>query len=142
MAKAIKQKVEEGSATDDYDLIEMIKSASAKVATQKLLLVAHSQGNFYANAFYDRVTDKDGGVPAESIGVYGVATPSDHVAGNGKYFTSTTDTVIADLVEWLPFLKIMPPNDTIPLPDDGSNGHSFSDTYLKYRAARIIWDIE
>src|SRR3989338_3088406 len=75
-AKVIKQKVEEGSTTDDYDLVEMIKTASEKVTTQKLLIVAHSQGNFYANSLYDRVTNKDGGVPVQSIGIYGVATPS------------------------------------------------------------------
>src|SRR3989338_1679118 len=78
--KAFKQKVEEGVPSDDYDLIEMLKEASEKVTTQKLLLVGHSQGNFYANSFYDTVAGKDGGVPKESIGVYSVATPSDHVA--------------------------------------------------------------
>ena len=141
--KALKQKVEDGVSSDDYDLIEMVKEASAKVTTRKLLLVAHSQGNFYANSFYDKVTDKDGGVPRESIGMYSVATPSNHVAGDGKYLTSGTDKVISGIVGSLPFLKIMSPNDYIELKDgDDSMGHSFSDVYLKYRPAEIVRDIE
>ena len=37
----------------DYDLTNMLSDASQKVTTQKVLLVGHSQGNFYANNFYD-----------------------------------------------------------------------------------------
>ena len=157
--KAFKQKVEDGVPSDDYDLIEMVKEASEKVTTQKLLLVGHSQGNFYANSFYDYVTGKDtppqssplkrGGwedrrnVPKESIGVYSVATPSDHVSGDGKYLTSKTDKVIAGLVGSLPFFRIMPPNTDIELKEgDDSFGHSFSDIYLKYKGAEIIEGIE
>ncbi len=141
--KAFKQKVEEGVPIDDYDLIEMLKEASEKVTTQKLLLVAHSQGNFYANSFYDKVANKDGGVPKESIGVYGVATPSNHVSGDGKYLTSKTDKVIAGLVGSMPFFGIMPPNTDIELKEgDSILGHSFSDIYLKYKPAKIISDIE
>ncbi len=152
--KAFKQKVEDGVAIDDYDLTEMLRDASVKVTTRKLLLVAHSQGNFYANSFYDKVTGKDtppqssplkrgGSVPAESIGVYSVATPSDHVAGNGKYLTSGTDKVITDLVGSMPFFHILSPNDYIELHDgDDQMGHSFSDVYLKYKPAEIVSDIE
>jgi len=141
--KAFIQKVEDGVSPDDYDLIEMLKEASGKVTTQKLLLVGHSQGNFYANSFYDKVADKDGGVPKESIGVYSVATPSDHVAGDGKYLTSKTDKVIAGLVGSMPFFRIMPPNSEIELKEgDDPLGHSFSDIYLKYKGAEIISDIE
>src|SRR3989344_9406878 len=60
----------------DYDLVEMLRDASEKVKTQKPLLVAHSQGNFYANSFYDTVAVKAGGVPEESISDYTVVTPA------------------------------------------------------------------
>ncbi len=141
--KAFKQKVEDGVTTDDYDLIEMIKDASGKVATQKLLLVAHSQGNFYANSFYDKVVGKDGGVPVESMGMYSIATPSDHVSGNGRYFTSGSDKVISGVVGSMPFYKIMSPNTFIELgPGDDQLGHSFSDVYLKHKGAEIVKDIE
>ncbi|MCE9585012.1 hypothetical protein K8Q94_00055 [Candidatus Nomurabacteria bacterium] len=136
------QKYFDTEAVEDYDLIEILNDASTKVKTQKLLLVGHSQGNFYSNSFYDKVVDKDGGVPKESIGVYGVASPSSRVAGGGKYITSGTDTVISNL-RWKGVLNILPSNEYIKLPEDSdSNGHSFSDVYMKYRSNKIISDIK
>jgi len=124
----------------DYDLVEMLNDASQKITTQKLLVVGHSQGNFYANNFYDKVASVPGGVPSESIGVYGVASPADRVAGGGKYLTSDTDSVIAATVGR--FLTILSPNIHIPLQSIDGNGHSFSNVYLKYQGARIVSDIK
>ena len=125
----------------DYDLTEMLNDASENVETQKLLLVAHSQGNFYANNFYDKTASQQGGVPEESIGVYGVATPANRVAGGGKYLTSDTDSVIATSVAR--FIKILSPNVHIPVSQDiDGNGHSFSNVYLKYEGDRIVRDIK
>src|SRR3990167_4217944 len=133
------QKIFDYEAVNDYDLVEMLKDASEKVKTQKLLLVAHSQGNFYANSFYDSVAGKDGGVPQESIGVYAVATPAGRVAGEGKWLTSDTDKVIVDLVGLFPFKKIMTPNTSIVLTKgDDFKGHNFSGVYLKYRGQEIV----
>ena len=103
---SVYQKIFDNETVEDYDLIEMLKSASEKVKTQKLLLVAHSQGNFYANSFYDTVAEKQGGVPRESIGVYSVATPASRVAGGGKWLTSDTDKVISGIVGRLSFKKL------------------------------------
>jgi len=141
--KAIEQKIFDNETVDDYDLIEMIRDASEKVGTQKLLLVAHSQGNFYANGLYDTVVEKTKEVPSESIGIYGVANPASRVAGGGKYLTSDTDRVIAGVVAHTPFRAIMPPNTHIELKDgDSILGHDFSQIYLKYRGAQIVSDIE
>ena len=63
LVKSVYQKYFDEVAVEDYDLVEMLKSASEKVRTQKLLFVAHSQGNFYANSFYDVVAGQPGGVP-------------------------------------------------------------------------------
>src|SRR3989344_1657066 len=143
LAMAAYQKIFDYEAVKDYDLVEMLKDASEKVKTQKLLLVAHSQGNFYANSFYDTVAGKDGGVPQESIGVYAVATPAGRVAGEGKWLTSDTDKVIVDLVGLFPFKKIMPPNTSIVLTeDDDNNGHNFSGVYLKHRGKEIVSGIQ
>jgi hypothetical protein len=135
--------VEQGlfNQESDYDLVEMLDDASQKVTTQKLLLVAHSQGNFYANNFYDKVASQEGGVPEESIGVYGVGSPANSVAGGGKYLTSDTDSVIATLVAR--YIKILSPNIHIPVQKNiDGNGHSFSDVYLKYQGDKIVSDIK
>ncbi len=127
-------------SNSDFDLVDMLDDASEKIKTQKVLLVGHSQGNFYTNNFYDKVAGKIGGVPVESIGVYGVATPADRVAGGGKYLTSDTDSVIATLVGSLK--NIMSPNTHIDLNGVKSNGHDFSEIYLKYRGDKIVSDIK
>lgn len=140
---AVTQKTFEKETVADYDLIEMLNDASLKVKTQKLLLVAHSQGNFYANSFHDVVTTQPGGVPAQSIGVYGVANPASRVAGGGKWLTSSTDKVIAWVVGNVPFRSIMEPNTDIELKEgDDFSGHGFSEVYLQYRAERIVNDIQ
>ncbi|MEI6581185.1 MAG: immunoglobulin-like domain-containing protein [bacterium] len=125
---------------NDYDLTNMLNDASQKVKTQKLLLVAHSQGNFYANNFYEKVASQEGGVPKESMGVYGVASPASRVGGGGKYLTSDTDSVITGTVAR--YIKILPPNIHIPLQPVDGNGHNFSEVYLKYKGDRVISDIK
>ena len=143
LAMSAYQRLFDYETVEDYDLVEMLKDASEKVKTQKVLLVAHSQGNFYANSFYDTVAGKIGGVPNESIGVYAVATPASRVAGGGSWLTSDTDKVIVDLVGLFPFKKIMSPNTSIILNEgDDFKGHSFSDIYLKYRGKEIVSDIQ
>ncbi len=144
LASVIVQKAFETETVADYDLIEMLKDASQKVKTQKLLLVAHSQGNFYANSFYDVVTTQAGGVPAQSIGVYGVANPASRVVDSGtRWLTSETDKVIAWVVGNVPFKNIMLPNVRIKLQDgDNIAGHGFSEVYLKYSSNRIVEDIQ
>lgn len=142
LLKSVYQGIFDSETVKDYDLVEMIDDASQKVTTQKILIVAHSQGNFYANSFYDVVTNPDGGVNPKSIGVYSVATPSGRVAGDGKWIISDTDKVISTLVGRLLSRKIMPPNISIKLgPNDDSTGHSFSDVYLKYKSTQIVSDI-
>lgn len=137
--KSVYQGLFDKETVQDYDLVEMLRSASEKVKTQKLLLVAHSQGNFYANSFYDTVAGHVGGVSAESIGVYSVATPSGRVAGGGGWITSDTDQVIAGMVGRALHRPIMKPNTHIVLePGDDSAGHNFSSVYLKYRGAEIV----
>ena len=143
IAMVVYQKLFDSETVQDYDLIEMLKSASEKVKTQKILLVAHSQGSFYANSFYDSVADKPNSVPVESVGVYSVATPASRVAGGGRWITSDTDKVIAGVVGRVPFKNIMKPNTSIVLAEgDDALGHNFSDIYLKYRGQEIISDIQ
>ncbi|KKU57183.1 MAG: hypothetical protein UX81_C0043G0003 [Parcubacteria group bacterium GW2011_GWA2_47_12] len=140
IAKTVAQMMNDGKEVDDYDLTEMLQSASEKVKTRKLLVVGHSQGNFYANAFY-----KMAGTPSESTAVYSVATPSSYVAGGGEYITSETDKMIAGLVARVLRKDILPPNTRIEevSGDIGlTAGHSFSDVYLKYRGAEIVGGIE
>ncbi|MDR3519414.1 MAG: DUF5011 domain-containing protein [Candidatus Pacebacteria bacterium] len=136
------QKTDDQSMSDlqDSDFAQMLNDASNKVKTQKLLLVGHSQGNFYANTFYDTVVDATGGIPSQSIGVYAVATPANRVSGinSANYITSDTDQVI----DHIP--GILKPNVHIDFKasDGDLMGHDFSKIYLKYEGAKIVSDID
>lgn len=136
------QKTFEGVDMKDPDFLKILKDASIQVKTQKLLLVAHSQGNFYSNNFYKVVTD-NGDVSTKSIGVYSVATPAGYVAGGGTYRTSDTDTVINNARDFLPG-KILQAHDSIIYKesDDSGRGHGFREIYLEYRGEEIKKEIE
>lgn len=128
----------------DSDFAQMLTDASAKVTTQKLFLVGHSQGNFYANSIYDAVADVPGGVPSISMGVYGVASPASRVAGNGLYITSDTDKMIKGIVAKLPFTSILPSNAHINFnnSDGDALGHGLAKIYLQYEGDRIVSNIK
>src|SRR3989338_1364535 len=69
------QKYFDSETVEDYDLVEMLKAASEKVTTQKLLLVGHSQGNFYANSFYDKVAGQEGRGTEKKKHLLNIANP-------------------------------------------------------------------
>lgn len=129
--------------TSDYDLTNMLNDMSSKVKTEKVLLVAHSQGNFYANDIYDSLASRLGGIPSESVGVYGVASPADKVSGGGSYLTSSNDKVI-NLVRMKGVLPVLKANTTIVSDDVSSmfGGHDFINVYLKYKSGEIVKNIK
>ncbi len=142
--KAIQQGLFSDEDIRDTDLLLMLGDASRQVKTQKLLLVPHSQGNFYANAIRKNLADQSGGVPSRSIGIFGVASPASHIYDGGTWLTSTTDKVIAGLVGKYSPKGILTPNTTINFRDsDGDlNGHDFTKIYLKYKTPEIINGIQ
>ena len=64
----------------------------------KVILVAHSNGNVYADEAYGRMTPLE----RTSAGVVAVATLLDSVPGNGPYVTLVEDTLIAGIPGHLP----------------------------------------
>lgn len=136
------QKKNEDKIVLDYDLLEILNDASTKITTQKLLIVAHSQGNFYANNFYDLVAGKPSDVLAGSVGVYGVASPANHVAGKGRYILSDTDSVINGVAALFLHGSILTPNVHIEIKKgEDPTGHSFSEIYLGHAYKMINDDI-
>jgi len=132
----------------DYDLTNILGQVHSELQTRKVLLVGHSQGTFYTNATYEYLIKN--GSPEESTAVYNIATPADRVAGNGNYFTSSTDRVINYIVRQMTNLgsakKPLSSNITIPLSQAESKkefgGHSFSDVYLSGASDEIIGAIK
>ncbi len=116
----------------------------------KVLVVSHSQGNFFANAAYNKLFEGDGAISdTGSFGIVAVATPASFVAGNGPYTTLVEDVVIAAIA------LTTPPGVSLPLPSNITNifsnaeesdlkGHSFLEEYTATNsrtAEKIINDV-
>lgn len=133
---------------DGYDFKNILLQIHEQLNTQKVLLVGYSQGSFYSNAIYKYLIDN--GVSKNAVAVYNIGTPADHVAGDGKYLTSSTDKVIKDVVTGLAekawAKRPLPANITLPIPESQKNdkyaGHYFRDNYMAFAADRIVSDID
>lgn len=100
----------------------------------KIVAVAHSQGNFYANAAYEYLYDEDSASQDEdlpltknSFGIVSVATPARYVAGSSLYTTLFTDKIIEFVRMFFETLD--------PKTEDTTTGgdwlrHSFINTYM------------
>ena len=86
-----------------------------------VVLVSHSQGNFYANR-------ASGLLQSESFAIVGAATPAGYVAGNGDYTSLTDDLVL--LAVGIYDLTILPGNSTNSRSYEWTN-HSFDQSYLR-----------
>lgn len=93
----------------------------------RVLVVAHSQGNLYANSAYANLAN-DHRIPMEAFGIVSVATPASYVAGNGPYFTLMYDLVISAVQMALP--STLPGNVVNTISDLDWKHHSFIDSYL------------
>ena len=106
-------------------------------AGKKVVVVAHSQGNFFANAAYERLHVGQDAITSRSFGIVSVANPAGFVGGGGPYTTLVEDLVIEGITLVTPsgILPPLSPNVT----NIGSSavtsdwvGHNF---ILEYMAA-------
>ena len=123
--------------TNDADLAQHMRSYRAALDLHaKLVIVSHSQGNFYANAAYAALASEKPEYGA-ATGVVGVASPASTVAGvvdGGPYTTFSEDWVINAVRYFYP--NTLPANATTgTTPVDGL-GHGFQTAYLAVADAR------
>lgn len=105
---------------------------------KRVVIVAHSQGNFYANTAYDGLVQQYPGY-ANRLGIVAVATPDSRVAGGGQYITVPEDAVIAAVRGVYPGTLPAKPVSLVSANmaelgsvawADASDGHSFVQWYL------------
>jgi len=77
------------------ELIDHVeKYREAIMQGQKVLVVSHSQGNFYANLARQILTFQKPAIQMSSFGIFGVATPANHVGGKKTpYLTNHLDII-------------------------------------------------
>jgi len=96
---------------------------------KKLILVPHSQGNFFANESYNYLSSSE----KSSFGIVAVANPDTHVASGGPHTTLFEDLVIDAIIlvkqaAHLPIPQL--PNVTNYLTFADLTGHGFQQCYL------------
>lgn len=144
IVKSIAQKMWEleGKTKEDFDLLEIVRRVQPQVHTQKILIVGHSQGTFYANALYEYLMRR--GVSAESVAVLNLAAPVSYTAGHGAHLTSTNDELVRQvraLAQKTEHPQPLPANLDIPknpLEQGTFAGHSLADVYLAKRSIDIV----
>jgi len=97
---------------------------------KKILLVAHSQGNFFGNQAYGVLNS----TAKQSFGIVSVANPDSSVGDGGPYTTLEEDEVI-EYIKWVKDLIGLPvpmkpnlTNSPVELPDE--KGHAFINAYM------------
>ncbi|MBF0288622.1 MAG: Ig-like domain-containing protein [SAR324 cluster bacterium] len=124
------------SYLNDTDLQKHVTKYKADILEGKrVIVVSHSQGNFYANRAYESVA-------SDSMGIVSVATPANYVAGGGNYTTLTNDLIMNAVREVID-------SDTLPANATNTNsgessGHKFVESYLDgdVTGPRIIGHIQ
>jgi hypothetical protein len=111
------------AAVDDPTLQQHVDIYNREILEgKKVVVVAHSQGNFYANLAYQNL-------PAEyrpSFGIVSVANPDSYVAGEGPYTTLFGDLIIGAI----PLAKRANTANSL-LPDfKDLSGHMFLASYM------------
>ncbi len=116
---------------------------------KKVLVVSHSQGNFFANAAHQTLYSGASPLATRSFGIVSVANPASFVGGNGPYTTLLEDGIIAaiSLVTVPGISPPLLPNLTNILSGARTSdwkGHSFIDEYMatgSRSVAKIVPDI-
>jgi len=111
---------------------------------KKVVVVAHSQGNFYANAAYEYIKNNYSDY-RNSIGLVGVGTPASRVQDGGDYYQNSEDKII-NLVRKIDS-AVLAPNFSYTQPRQQGSllppiNHSFEDVYLAYVGTSIRSSVE
>ena len=124
------------SVASGFDLIEAVVDEDLRrhvqryegllMAGNRVLVVAHSQGNLYANSAHTRLAGK--GLPMDAFGIVSVANPASRVAGDGPYFTLLNDLMIYGVS--LVFPDTLPGNIENTIDYTDWTHHNFIDSYL------------
>lgn len=116
------------------DLSNHLTLYRAGIAEGKTVLaVAHSQGNFFANAAFQELYYGSNPIQTQSFGIVSAANPSSFVAGDGPYTTLAEDLIIhaIDLAS-IVLADPLPPNVTNLGGASGQDwaSHNFVSAYL------------
>ena len=117
--------------TDPTVVAHVQNYRSALLAGKRVMVVAHSQGNLYANAAYGMLASTHpGDYDLSAFGIAGFASPANLVATGDGYVTSDTDLVI-DAVRVIAPATLLENDSSVPPFAAGCwYGHCFDTIYM------------
>ena len=117
----------EASVTNDSDLADHIKNYTSDLRSgKKVVIVSHSQGNFYANKAKRYFRSFKSGIYKDSIGIVAIASPSNANSSEATFFTSNSNDLVLNFVRAI-FPYTLPGNVTY---DITPTNHEFVKAYL------------
>ncbi len=113
----------------NFDLTNQVALYKQKISVEgkKVVLVAHSQGNYFGNQAYSFLSPEE----KHSFGIVAVATPASAVADGGPWVTSFVDFIIDFLILRPNPLPPLPPNTLNGITLNDLSGHLFVQSYLR-----------
>jgi hypothetical protein len=122
---------------DDMKLIR--NHVYSKIQTGDTILLAHSQGNFYANEIWETINALNAPNTSDFLRIHGLGTPASYRPQNFYYFTNYDDFVI-NTIRTIGHIEPLPWNINMGTSGDLS-GHSLTGTYLKkgaYNTNKVV----
>lgn len=124
------------NAKDDPDLRAHVQYYRNQVLQgNKVTVIAHSQGNMYTNEAWDLLFNGGSPLPPNSWNMVSVATPDNHVGGNGPYTTLDNDRIMQFVrgVYW----NTLPGNCSNDYGDDTWSHHGITEAYLSGETSKV-----
>lgn len=125
--------IDESAMVTSVDLADQVAYYKRKIAEgNKVVLVPHSQGNFFANQAYGNLNGEE----SQSLGIVSVANPDSYVASGDQYYTTLiNDTVILAIIAAKSQISGLPlpmiPNTINSFESwNDMSGHSFVHSYM------------
>jgi len=140
----LRKKLADLATSVDNDILKaMVKKYESYLKRgYRVIIVAHSQGNIYANAAYARLLAKENGKYANKVSIVSVGTPAGSVARGELMFSEHKHvTAWSDVYMWVVRSIYMPPATYIPSVsytngNESYLGHSFVRSYLADDASK------
>ncbi len=130
MPDFLQDKIQDMASTVDAAAIQANPAVQKHIANynallsegNKVVLVAHSQGNLFANIAYPGIDPEY----IDSFGIVSIGNPDNYVADDGPYTTLTEDIVIGIV----PFSLPANVNNFFGINWHDWSGHKFADSYM------------
>ena len=121
----------ESNYTEDFEVSNMVSQVEYFIENQEeVILLAHSQGNFYANKVWEAIDNRNNNY-SDAVGIIALGTPSHYVADTRENMRlQNSEDRVTNLLRTVK-TNVLSSNVSIPISSTGDkSGHGIIETYL------------